>query len=251
MDGGWKEVKGEMPMFPVAMKTPGSEMPKEDTHYIVARNGIFLRKKNWWVDAVVRIPQISVLDPQETSAEILLPKIPADSMWKAIAFFQEVYRLYGSEAAILLHFSENKGWTFSVPHQRASAWHVSYNAYERLEGYQCVGTMHSHGSLAAYHSSTDQHDEAEFDGIHITVGRLSSISSLFSLDTEVVVNGNRFRKNPMDIIDGLKEEFGSYKMIHPWSEKFLVPAEWIDNVYSMRNKPPVDNTPNSFNFWGK
>ncbi|MDO8571281.1 MAG: Mov34/MPN/PAD-1 family protein [bacterium] len=242
-------------MFPVHLKAPGTEMPPDDIHYVIARNGIFLRKKNSWIDAVVRVKQIAILDPQETSAHILLPPIPALVMGEVIAFFQEVYREYTSEAAVLLHFSERLGWAFSVPEQHASAAHVSYNARERLEGYQCMGTMHSHGYLEAYHSPTDQNDESEFDGIHITVGRLSHEKSSFTLDMEAVVNGNRFKQDPLRLLEGveIQEEMQkgflasfdvsapsrsvAYHVVCPELEGFTVPKEWMDRIHVHHAKP--------------
>ncbi len=229
-------------MFPVYLKAPGTEMPADDIHYVIARNGIFLRKKNSWIDAVVRVPQIAILDPQVPSAEVLLPSIPALVTGEVIAFFREVYRGHGSEAAVLLHFSEKLGWVCSVPEQHASAAHVSYDARERLEGYQCMGTIHSHGSLEAYHSSTDQHDEAEFDGIHITVGRLSHWRSSFTLDVEAVVNGNRFKQDPLGLLEGVnvqdEKHGGMYHVTCVELEGFIVPKEWMDRVRARHIHPP-------------
>jgi hypothetical protein len=112
-------------------------------------------------------------------------------MAKAIAFFHAVYKRHYTEAAVLLHYSHEHGWDITVPAQKATSAHVDYKMDERIEGYLCAGTMHSHGYMSAFHSGTDQHDEAEWDGIHITIGNLNK-HPLFSMEAEMVVNGCRF-----------------------------------------------------------
>ena len=52
--------------------------------------------------------------------------------------------------------------------------HVKYDPASVTvpEGFSVFGTIHSHASALAFHSSTDDHDELSADGLHITVGNL-------------------------------------------------------------------------------
>lgn len=225
-------------MFPVYIKQPNSKPPETDVHYIIAKNGIFLRKRNSWIEATVPVKQISVLDEQPIGAKILLPNLPSIVMARVVRFFKAVYEKHKSEAAVLLHYSSEKGWEISVPPQKVTAAHADYDATERLEGYNCVGTMHSHARMSAFHSGTDIHDEAEQDGIHITIGDLD-YEDCFSLDGEVVVNGTRFSLSN-GFLEGLREAekrtwlFSKDKKFYavdcPSLNGWVVPEEWMSKV---------------------
>lgn len=190
-------------MFPVHIKVKKAEEPATDVFYIIARNGTFLRKKNDWIDAVVPVKQIAVLEKQEIYAYVSLPPLSATVFAQALAFFRAIYQQWCTESAVLLHYSTEKGWALTVPEQEVTSALVDYKMDERLEGYRCVGTMHSHASMSAFHSGTDQHDEAEWDGIHITIGSLYHAEK-FTMEAEVVVNGARFIL-PENLIEGVEQ----------------------------------------------
>lgn len=174
----------------------GTELPDEGTYYVVAGNGMFLRKRNNWVDATVPVDEVDGLKPLTPAARILLPKITSTVFAKALLFMHSVYVRSKVESAVLLHYSRKHGWACTVPDQEATAQKVRYRADERIPGYRCVGTIHSHARMSAFHSSTDVHDELTHDGIHITVGKLNHFPE-FDFDAECVVNGSRF-----PILDG-------------------------------------------------
>lgn len=169
----------------------GTPAPDDDSYFIIAGNGVFLRKRTGWVEATVPVKHIDGLATQEVGAKLLLPRLKSTTFAKAVLFFHEVYRLQKTEAAVLLHHSDKHGWEITVPAQTATSAHVTYEMADRLPGYRCVGTMHSHGDMLAFHSSTDIGDEASQDGIHITIGSLDRFPR-FGMDAEFVVNGTRF-----------------------------------------------------------
>ena len=51
-----------IPVIPIHFKSSNAGEPPEGTHYIVARNGLFLHKKMSWVDAVVPVAELKTLD---------------------------------------------------------------------------------------------------------------------------------------------------------------------------------------------
>jgi PRTRC genetic system protein A len=241
-------------MFKIYIKGQGqrTKEPEDDVYYIIAKNGTFLRKRNTWVDAVVPVKQIATLQAQETRATLLLPPVSNIVLAKAIAFFEAIYKRSFTEAAVLLHYSpEQHNWELTVPEQTATTAHVSYKMDERLDGYLCAGTMHSHGRMPAFHSGTDQYDEAEWDGIHITIGDIHK-NQLFSMEAEVVVNGSRFKLG-LEHLDGVSMEekklpltmpvanIASYYMPNYISKTYhqiersilgdwVVPEEWMKKV---------------------
>jgi hypothetical protein len=190
-------------MFPVFMKKKGDAPPEVASHYIIAKNGVFLKKGNWWMDAVVPVKQIAVLEEQSIKLALKIKPITSVVLTKAWRFFQAIYEKHHSESAVLLHYSEKLGWELTVPKQSATFAHVDYEMTDRITGYSLIGTMHSHSSMSAFHSGTDIGDEAQVDGVHITFGDLNE-AERFSLDPEVVVNGTRFVLPP-EYMEGMKQ----------------------------------------------
>lgn len=185
--------------FPVFIKRPGAKDPKKSSvYYIIAANGPFLHKKLSWVEATIPVKRISVLEEQEMRVEVLLPPLPRVILAKTVKFFRKVYTEHRSEAIVLLHYNKDASlWDMSVPRQQVSSAAISdYDKSQRITGYECMGTIHSHAFMSAFHSDTDRHDEAECaDGIHITIGNVNEKES-FSIDIEVAVNGHRFSLPP-------------------------------------------------------
>ena len=215
-------------MIPVYLKGPDGPSPPEGTHYIIARNGNFLRKREWWVDATVPVRQISVLDRQKPLAELLLPTLPAEVLAKASRLAKVVYDISQSEVCLLLHYNVEAGYQLSVPKQTVSPGRIDYDASERLSGALCVGTLHSHGALEAYHSDIDLEDETYADGVHITLGEVHKYPA-FSLSAEVVVNGTRFSID-RTWFAGLVPRGTGYRVDCLAIESWEVPAKWLEVI---------------------
>lgn len=231
-------------MIDVHVKYPGATAPSEGTYYIVARNGLHMRMYSDWVDAVIPLKELQALECEKPRAKVLLPPINADIFLQIYAFFRNIYLTHQTEAAVLLHYSREHGWAFTVPGQQVSRSQVKYEMTQRLEGYRCVGTMHSHADMRAGHSNTDIHDEAAFDGIHVTLGSLNEHPH-FSMEAETVLRGQRFPL-PIEHIGGVvappqvppEERFlkGTYRSsLYTLAENeflndFVVPKEWMQQV---------------------
>lgn len=230
-------------MFPVYMKKKGSTPPETVPHYIIAKNGTFLKKGNWWMEAVVPVKQIAVLEEQSVKLTLKIQPITALVLMKAWRFFQAIYEKHHSESAVLLHYSEKLGWELTVPQQSATFAHVDYKMTDRVPGYSFIGTMHSHSSMSAFHSGTDVGDEAQMDGIHITFGDLDE-KERFSLDPEIVVNGTRFTLS-LGYMGGVTQvtkavdskyyyaaQHPKYTISCPELKDWKTPDEWIARVES-------------------
>jgi len=129
------------------------------------------------------------------------PKIPFDQILFVREFFAEAYKVHQTEAFVYFSANYEEG-TYDIvvpPRQEATSGHVSYAAQlpwfcsecgvgdDRLEEpgvcvacgatgkmkkTRVVGTAHSHGSMAAFHSATDDANELGTTGFHITFGRV-------------------------------------------------------------------------------
>lgn len=134
---------------------------------------------------------------------------PLEQLHDTMAYFKAIYDKYGTEAVVLLMFNfETKEWrTLKVLQLGAAHAAVQYiypsngpnkkypltekifddeklkdlqlKVYENYseltnQGFAIIGTIHSHCNFGAFHSGTDNHDEMNFDGLHITIGKVNS-----------------------------------------------------------------------------
>lgn len=190
-------------MFPIYILDGKTELPKDGTYYVLTQDGVYLSKDTGLIRAMVKVDKISFLQKLEAKAELRLPKIPSEIIVKPLLFFRRVFETHHSEAGILLYYSkEQNAYAIDAPEQEVSAAAVDYEVQSRYdEGFNLVGTIHSHCDFAAFHSGVDVHDEKDFDGIHITIGRVDQ--PYFTISCTIVVNNNRFKVDPEDLIFGI------------------------------------------------
>jgi proteasome lid subunit RPN8/RPN11 len=110
-----------------------------------------------------------------------------------LLFFREVYRKHRAEAIVILAYNQTEGcYTLCCPTQDVSQGHVTYDRdwqnYAE-DGYKPVGTIHSHCNFQAFHSGVDTGDEADYDGVHITLGHVAE--EAFSWASSLVLNDHR------------------------------------------------------------
>lgn len=154
-------------------------------------------------------------------------------------YFQEVYDQYKSEACVLLLINlKLKQWKpFFVLQGDTSGGHVKYvhptnitenttsdilkyiqgkddlnvlhkrtvKEYTKLykEGWRIYGTIHSHCDFSAYHSGVDDNDEEQFDGLHITIGK---VKSGFDFSIRFMLSGCEFKIDNIIEFLGLKSK---------------------------------------------
>lgn len=190
-------------MFKVHINNGEVETPQDDIYYIVAKEGIFLKKKVGVMESIAPVKNISILNSVNTMAKMHIKKIPGIKFARVVAFFKEVYKQYFGEAVVLLFYDEkSKTYKIVPPHQKVTGASCDYNKGISMDGMQMIGTIHSHASMSAFHSGTDDHDEKHFDGLHITVGHVNN--DAFSISASIVSNGHRFVVEPEEYIEKLK-----------------------------------------------
>jgi hypothetical protein len=119
----------------------------------------------------------------------------------AMRYFSEIYDEHHSESSVMLMaHPEKMQWRVFVPVQIDGAYAAvtyvvpsvatnkkhkdddfadkvlsAYAEYDKLfkEGWKFFGTIHSHSSFTAFHSGTDDEDDEENDGLHITIGKVN------------------------------------------------------------------------------
>lgn len=194
-------------MFDVIIKNDKNEIDynKEGIFYVVGKEGTFLRKNLDIINSLTPVKNIDFLGSVEPFASLNLPKIRKAEFEKVTEFFRQIYTLYQSEVMVLMYLNtENNKICFDVPDQTVTSATIDYESLVQDLKYRLIGTIHSHGSMGAFHSGTDVNDEANFDGLHITIGNIDREDNSFSLSCEVVVTGMRQEVYATDYIAGIK-----------------------------------------------
>lgn len=187
----------------------------ENLAYVIDNAGWKLFKRNGVSIALIPVDKVSGVNAVAPYIDFTAKKIPYSLIEKVVAFFKAVYQKYQSEAVGYLYYNcTSFEWDFVVPKQSASAAHASYQGAPQKAGWQCAGTIHSHGSMSAFHSGTDDKDEENFDGVHITVGQVSNLNPEFSCS--LVIQGERQKFEIWDLVDGF-----------PRTE---APTDWVNSV---------------------
>lgn len=189
-------------MFPVHVNDGTTDIPNDDICYIVAKEGVFLKKKVGIMESIAPVDNISILESVDSMARMNIKKIPGGQFARVIAFFRAVYAEYYGEAIVLLFYDEEKRvYKIVPPHQKVTAAACDYNKGITIDSMQMIGTIHSHANMSAFHSGTDDSDEEHFDGLHITIGNMKDED--VSITASIVANGHRFVINPEDYVERL------------------------------------------------
>jgi len=210
--------------FKVHIHDGKAPLPDDDICYIIAKEGIFLKKRLELIDSLVPVSKISTLESVKTSIKMHVPKIPIQLFSQAVSFFRSVYNLYSSESVILLFYNKIKQhYKLVVPQQQVSAVSCKYESKIHIPNYLRIGDIHSHANFTAFHSSIDENDEQSFDGIHITVGDVQHDD--VSISVSLVSNGSRCLVQADEYIEGLHENNHKFKV-----QTTTFPLEWLDQV---------------------
>jgi len=171
-------------LFPVRLlekdKTVKDLKLPDGTSYIVTQKGFSKRVKTALFEYVVDVGEnekvVDLIEEVKPMARVFTKAIPRDMLRQIEAFFRKIYEIKKGEAVVLLYFHPGKKeWQTWVPKQHPQGMHVQYDPAEapgEVDGAFLAASVHSHASAGAFHSGTDDKDEIEFDGLHITIGNV-------------------------------------------------------------------------------
>lgn len=192
--------------------------------YVVGQKGITkyhkLRGENRFVTVKVdKIPGVELAEPEETFRYFLpAGRIPRRILDQIEFFFRKVMEVHKNdlEAMIWVLYSPQQGYYLHVPDQRISKAAVSYNWHDVPSGSSIVVDCHSHNSMSAFFSGTDNADDKS--GI-----RFSGVFG--KLDQPEAMTVWRFnymdKKMPATISDIFEE---------PEKAPQEIPAEWLGKI---------------------
>ena len=193
----------KFPIYFVDQPLDEVDLPEDDICYLIGKSGISLKKRLGIIDSIVPVDSISFLEDVYPDATMHINPISKEVAAQTMTFFKAIYNIHRSEAIVLIfHHPETGDIKVLPPHQKVRGAACDYTRGSvRIEGYDLIGTIHSHANFSAFHSGTDAGDEKTFDGLHITFGHVDD--SEISISCSIVVNGFRVIVDPNEYIDGL------------------------------------------------
>lgn len=169
-------------------------------------------------DRVVEFPQI------RAGFIPALPLIPMSLISQIIGFFRAFMEKNAEcEALALIYWDKiDREYFAYVPKQKVTRDRIDADLrdcpYDDEDRYICYADIHSHNSMDAYFSSTDDWDE-KGTGLYLVVGHLEKF--LPDIEARISCGGSFVSIDPAIVIEGLGEE-SSY------------PRSWLANVTCMR-----------------
>ena len=191
------------------------------------------------------------------------PKMPREMWQQILSFFKWSYDETKSEAQVRLFVSPRNGtwkaWAFPQQAEMGLATREISNdeakkqraeLFEKDEEWSAWGTVHHHCSISAFQSGTDERDEKDVGGIHITVGDLDKAH--YSIHCRLYHQGDLYEPDMSklwdigDVIERVPEELkclmteatpdriARSQMCIPSSAAF--PDQWKMNMIKIERK---------------
>ena len=149
------------------------------------------------------------------------PKLPNYLWRKVIKLYRDhvrpINRTQNIDAnEVQVNFIRNMAdlnqWRVLVPQQRVSSAHVESDMSKLVDlesgeeydhfppvGWAAAGTSHSHNTMGAFFSGTDDHSELDQPGMHIVVGRITP--DTYEVIASIVLDKRRFKLPIYDLVD--------------------------------------------------
>lgn len=174
-----------------------------------------------------------------------MPPIPRVLLDKLDEFFRLVDTKHGTESIVLLTYDTTKtgpdGWGVLVPDQTNTSVHCNYDPTSIIEHKPddalIVGSVHSHPHMAAYASGTDHHDQADFDGVHITFGWQKTVNNgATQYHIEMQMAGSTYTLKPEDVFETIDASKEPDPEVVQWAEN-------VKKVLPPQSKAGATSTP--------
>jgi hypothetical protein len=190
------------------------------------------------------------------------PKMNQEMWWQICSFFEWTYEAAKSESQVRLFVnSVTKEWAaWAFPQKRGTGmtttelsddprWDDQRRRFPDPDWYY-YGTVHHHCSCGAFQSGTDEQNEKDQDGLHITVGKIGS--TRYDIDCRLYQSRWRL-SNSLNMADfwdigervkelipaDLHQTVALHQMCQPPPKGYAFPVAWQENYIV----PPPPVTP--------
>jgi len=129
---------------------------------------------------------------------------------------------------LLRHQDDSSRYRIFVPEQRVTGVSVRVDTFDKAvdietgevvsqwppEGWRPCGSSHSHNTMDAFFSGTDDQYELGDPGLHIVVGKINVTNNEYVLEASVTANKRRFIIDPNDVVE-LDSDTAQTATYHP------------------------------------
>lgn len=215
---------GDSPMrVPFFTNIQEAEVYEGSLCYLVGADGqVYENRKSPWGNLVVKTKQVERVQEVEEKFNFHLPKIPNKILAQILAFFQSYTKIGEYEVMLCVYWDkESNSYLTDCPKQVVTKFHIDKQLNPALGGrnslrYIKVLEIHSHNTMRAYFSGTDDVDEQQY-GLYGVVGRLDK------RDLEIII---RAKVNDNSLNVPITEVFDTNLK----DVEFSYPKEWEKNV---------------------
>lgn len=185
------------------------------------------------------------------------PKIPFEEWQAVLAFMKWVYDEHKSECQVRMYVNpEAKTWkAWAYPQEARTGMSAKEldtedtkkqrEQFKDSEGWIYFGTIHSHCSCSAFQSGTDEANERNQDGLHITIGKLDE--KHYDLHARFYRSGLKFEPDMSHFWDigepwaDAPDEFVNKNLIARWEmcepeDGIAFPDQWKLNVIEVKTE---------------
>lgn len=194
--------------------------------YVMAKNGVVEVRSNRIGTFIAKTTEVPGAEELKESFRFNLPnKVPYDFFLQILSFFRAVNDEFGgAEAALQVFWNEDKQEYFiHCPEQEVSGATVNFKRDPELEAeHLLILDIHSHNTMGAFFSATDNSDEKE-TRLFGVVGKITNATPEYKF--RAMCGGKAIE---LDIWDVFQNPF----------EPTDHPKEWMDKV-SKYNPPAI------------
>lgn len=169
---------------------------------------------------------------EEPGWELNVPLIPLKLWDMTVSFFKEIQKVHDTEAYLQFFYdSEKEEYVLHCPQQEVSKASVKYKTDPEFEKdkYIFVMEIHSHGTMNAFFSGTDNADEKS-DRFYGVVGKIKDVYPEFKfrlilggkqIDVELndLFEEKQKSSYPSDWVNRIKKETPKFKKFYPGKRK--------------------------------
>jgi len=211
------------------------ENPEKNSTMVICGDGTYLLRKNEigrFVRQVSKAPMPALADgPGEGDFTLLLPKIPHEILKTQVCFYRHVMLKHNDAEAytMILWDREKKEYLVVCPKQKISKGGVQYDLGEEWspERYLPVVSCHSHNTMGAFFSGTDDADE-KGDMCYMVMGNLQRPHPTFRIRASVA--GSQIKFLELNNIFTMDEDEWKVQVPTWLAETNSFPEEWMGKL---------------------
>lgn len=191
--------------------------------YVMGQDGIYKVRQNDLGEFIVKASKVDSADKIQEGFKLNMPKIPYDMLLKTVTFFRHVMDKFNGSEAIVQFFwdKSNKEYIIHVPEQEVGGASCTYKANKEIESkHLLVLDIHSHNTMSAHFSNTDNNDDKE-SRVFGVIGKLNEKYPEYKF--RVGVCGQYLNIDVEDIFDVPSTETS-------------IPSSWIKKVSKFKPK---------------